>query len=58
MRFALCAFGSTTGKMITMPTKSGVAPTDHCRLLGRDKTSSSTVLQIRHTARTFDLPQK
>jgi hypothetical protein len=54
MRFALCAFGRTTGKMITMLARSGVVPMDHYRLLERDKTSSSTVLQIRHTAGTFD----
>jgi hypothetical protein len=58
MRSALCAFGRTTGKTITMPTRSGAAPTVHCRLLGRVTTSEQCALQIRHTARPFDLAQK
>lgn len=36
----------------------GAALMVHCRLLGRDTTSSSAAFQIRHTVRTFDLLQK
>ena len=43
--------------MITMLARCGAVPMDHYRLLQRDKISSSTVLQIRHSSGTFDVPQ-
>ncbi len=57
MRFALCAFGRMTGKIITMRAKCEVVPMDHYRLLQREKISSNAVLQIPRTSGTFAAQQ-
>lgn len=57
MRFALCAFGKMTGKIITMRAKCEVVQMDHYRLLQREKILSNAVLQIGRTSGTFAAQQ-